>query len=182
MIKSSWFYVKFKYAEKVSQYVFSSQGKPVTSFQASHVVELLWLFREADEPRSFICERVFSALMIPGWNAGSILAVWPCHWPRGRSLHIPFQRYYLLFKEEKWWNCSNRKDRLYFFRLNREFSRGVFAMKLDAFLPLKEIDRPFLLPECLLSQKFLFVFFLSVNWLCSEKASPSFWLLMRLSF
>lgn len=31
MIKSSWFYVKFKYAEKVSQYVFSSQGKPTTS-------------------------------------------------------------------------------------------------------------------------------------------------------
>lgn len=32
MIKSSWFYVKFKYAEKVSQYVFFSQGKPATSF------------------------------------------------------------------------------------------------------------------------------------------------------
>lgn len=31
MIKSSWFYVKFKYAEKVSQYVFFSQGKPATS-------------------------------------------------------------------------------------------------------------------------------------------------------
>ena len=66
MIKSSWFYVKFKYAEKVSQYVFFSRGKPATSLQASHVVELLWLFREADEPRSFICERVSSALMIPG--------------------------------------------------------------------------------------------------------------------
>lgn len=66
MIKSSWFYVKFKYAEKVSQYVFSSQGKPATSLQGSHVVELLWLFREADEPRSFICECLSSALMITG--------------------------------------------------------------------------------------------------------------------
>ena len=35
MIKSSWFYVKFKYAEKVSQYVFSSQGKPATSLQGT---------------------------------------------------------------------------------------------------------------------------------------------------
>lgn len=145
MIKSSWFYVKFKYAEKVSQYVFSSQGKPATSLQGSHVVELLWLFREADEPRSFICECLSSALMITGWNAGSILAVWPCHWPRGRSLHIPFQRHYLVFKEEKWWNCSNRKDKLYFFRLNREFSRGIFAMKLDVFLLLKLTD-----PSCYL--------------------------------
>lgn len=36
MIKSSWFYVKFKYAEKVSQYVFFSQREtcylPPTSF------------------------------------------------------------------------------------------------------------------------------------------------------
>lgn len=26
MIKSSWFYVKFKYAEKVSQYIFPPKG------------------------------------------------------------------------------------------------------------------------------------------------------------
>ena len=106
--------------------------------------------------------------MIPGWNAGSVLAVWHCHWPRGRSLHIPFQRHYLVFKEEKWWTCSNRKDRLYFFRLNREFSRGIFVMKLDAFLLLKEIDSPFLLPTCsCLVRGFYLYFFLSVNWLCS---------------
>lgn len=30
MIKSSWFYVKFKYTDKVSQYVFFSQGKPAS--------------------------------------------------------------------------------------------------------------------------------------------------------
>lgn len=37
MIKSSWFYVKFKYAEKVSQYVSFSLGKAATSLQPSHV-------------------------------------------------------------------------------------------------------------------------------------------------
>lgn len=30
MIKSSWFYVKFKYSDKVSQYIFFSQGKPAS--------------------------------------------------------------------------------------------------------------------------------------------------------
>lgn len=74
MIKSSWFYVKFKYAEKVSQYVFFSQGKPATSLQASHVDGLPWLLREADEPRSFICECISSGLMILGWNASSMFA------------------------------------------------------------------------------------------------------------
>lgn len=73
MIKSTWFYVKFKYAEKVSQYVFFSQGKPATSLQASHVDGLLWLLREADEPRRFFCECVSSGLIILGWNEVSIL-------------------------------------------------------------------------------------------------------------
>lgn len=30
MIKSSWFYVKFKYSDKVSQYIFFSLGKPAS--------------------------------------------------------------------------------------------------------------------------------------------------------
>lgn len=49
MIKSSWFYVKFKYAEKVSQYGFFSQGKPATSLQSSHVDGLLWPLGEVNE-------------------------------------------------------------------------------------------------------------------------------------
>lgn len=64
MIKSSWFYVKFKYAEKVSQYVFFSLGKAATSLQPSHVDGLLWLLGEANEPRSFLCDCVFSSLMV----------------------------------------------------------------------------------------------------------------------
>lgn len=60
MIKSSWFYVKFKYAEKVSQYVFFSQGKPVTALPPSPGDRLLWLPREANEPRSCVYECVSS--------------------------------------------------------------------------------------------------------------------------
>lgn len=52
------------------------------------------------------------------------------------------------------------KDSLYFLRLNREFSRGIFAMKLDAFLLLKEVDSPFLLPVvCLVRSFYLYFFF-----------------------
>lgn len=65
MIKSSWFYVKFKYAEKVSQYVFPPKGNmpPPPAFSLDG---LLWLLGEANELGNFICECVSSGLMILG--------------------------------------------------------------------------------------------------------------------
>lgn len=38
MIKSSWFYVKFKYAEKVSQYVFFPPREIFHLLQPSHLM------------------------------------------------------------------------------------------------------------------------------------------------
>lgn len=54
MIKSSWFYVKFKDAEKVSGSVSFPRGN-LPPPPACPGAGLLWLPREADEPRSCVC-------------------------------------------------------------------------------------------------------------------------------
>lgn len=55
MIKSSWFYVKFKYAEKVSGYVLLPRGNLPPPSRLPPGAGLLWLRREADEPRNRDC-------------------------------------------------------------------------------------------------------------------------------
>lgn len=54
MIKSSWFYVKFKYAEKVSQYVLFLQGELATSLQSSHVDRLPQPLGEVNKSKFYL--------------------------------------------------------------------------------------------------------------------------------
>lgn len=64
MIKSSWFYVKFKYTDKVSQSVFFSLGKPASP--PGLMLTALPVTLKAKEPGSVKCECVFSGFRIPG--------------------------------------------------------------------------------------------------------------------
>lgn len=65
MIKSSWFYVKFKYAEKVSQYVSFPKGNLPPPLESSHLTGSSG-YLDVNEPGNFICECVSSGLMILG--------------------------------------------------------------------------------------------------------------------
>lgn len=83
MIKSSWFYVKFKYTDKVSLYVFFSQGKPASSPWGLWLTGLRGTLK-AEEPRSVKCECVFSGFRIPGWNLSFRALSLTLSWTKGK--------------------------------------------------------------------------------------------------